>query len=544
MYTSQPVRPADIRDVTVVVRVSDHAASIDACFESLLAQSIGVDRLDVVAVDDGSTDDGPSLLSRIASRHPALVRTGRQPIGVRPAAARNWALSQATGRYVIFVEGSDRLVPDALERMVTAADKHETDVVLGKPESLAGSSAPPALYRRSRAYTDLYESRAYWSLSADKLFRTDLLRRRALEFPLDSVAGGDDMAFTAAALVSADGISVVADSPCLVRGPAGGATRTPMKWVDLADYMMRLVSSLLPAGSRRDHLLSRHLEVELGTATGAPLARLTSRDERERVSWAARDILNTHLTPGALGLLPRPLAVRLALLSAGRFAEMHEMIAYETDKERPAPRKTVEGGRVFTTLPFFRDPGTGLPDELFDITDRMTVGQQLSGVRWTGSILQLDGYAFFEQLSTRDRATKVVLRERLSGAEERFSVTARRDEKLVNSKGKPRAMGRYSARVNLRQTSSGWPVAPGIWDVYLSVSFEGITKEVRVGRERAQDVDLTARAPVRIAPSPRSAQHELAATLFCTEAGDLSIEMAERLPLPTGDGAVFTEASR
>ncbi|MEU9063496.1 glycosyltransferase family A protein [Streptomyces sp. NPDC048430] len=542
MYTSQPVRPADLRDVTVVVRVCDHAASIDACFESLLAQSIGVERMDVVAVDDGSSDNGPSLLARIASRHPTLVRTGRQPIGVRPAAARTWGLSQATGRYVMFLEGSDRLVPDALERMVASADKHETDVVLGRPESLAGRSAPAALYRRSRPHTGLYDSRVYWSLSADKLFRTDLLRRRALEFPLDSVPGGDDMAFTAAACVSADGISVVADSPCLVNGPGRTTARTPMEWVDLADYMMRVVSSLLPEGTQRDYLLSRHFEIELGTATGALLDGLTSRDERERVSWAARDVLNTHLTPGTLSLLPRPLAVRLALLSAGRFGEMHRMIAYETDKEQPAPRKTVEGGRVFTTLPFFRDPDTALPDDLFDITDRMTVSQQLTGIRWTGSILGLDGFAFFEQLSTRDRATKVVLRERISGAEERFSVTARRDEKLVNSKGKPRAMGRYSARVNLRQTSSGWPVAPGIWDIYLSVSFEGITKEVRVGRERAQEVDLTSRAPVHIAPSPTSAQHELVATLFCTEAGDLSIEMAERLPLPAGSRAAFEVA--
>ncbi|WP_406362238.1 glycosyltransferase [Streptomyces sp. NBC_01579] len=541
MLTSQPVHPADLRDVTVVVRVSDHATTIGACFDSLLAQSIGKDRMEVVVVDDGSSDNGPSLVTRIANKHPALVRTGRQPIGVRPAAARNWALGMASGRYVIFLEGSDRLHSDALERLVDAADKHEADVVLGKPESLAGSSTPATLYRRSRTHTDLYNSRVYWSLSADKLFRTDLLRRRALEFPLEAVANADDMAFTAMAYVAADNISVVADAPCLITGHPRTPAQTPMERVDLADYMMRLVSSLLPPGTQRDYLLSRHIEVELGTATGALLAEAKSRDERERVSWAARDVLNTHLTPGALALLPKPLAVRLALLSSGRFTEMDRMITYETDKDRPAPRKTVENGRVFTTLPFFRDPETALPDDLFDITDRMTVSQQLTGIRWAGSILGLDGFAFFEQLSTRDRATKVILRERGSGAEERFSVTARRDETLVNSKGKPRAMGRYSARVNLRQTSNGWPVPPGIWDIYLSVSFEGITKEVRVGRECSQDVDLTSRAPVRIGPSPRSAQHELVATLFCTENGDLSIEMAERLPLPSGSKSSVEE---
>lgn len=543
MLRSRPMHPADIRDVTVVVRVSDHATTVEACLDSLLAQSIGMNRLEVVAIDDGSSDHGPELLARFARTHANAVRTGRQPIGTRPAAARNMALDQASGRYVIFLEGSDRLHADALERLVETADAQEADVVAGQPESLAGTSEPAALYRRSRASVDLYNSRAYWSLSANKLFRTDLIRRKALEFPLDAASGADEMAFTAAAYVAADNIAVVADAPCLVSAPARTPALTCVERIGLADYLMRSAASLRPAGPQRDYLLARHLELDLGTATGRSLFAIQSRDELERTCWAARDVLNTHLTHGSLALLPKPLAVRLALLSAGRFSEMSHMVAYETDKERAPARKTVENGRVFTTLPFFRDPEVGLPDELFEITDRMTVSQQLTRVQWTDSILGLDGFAFFEQLSTRDRATEVVLRQRGTGDEHRFSVTARRDEKLLNAKGKPRAMGRFSARVNLRQTTSGWPVAPGVWDIHLSVSFEGVTKEVPLGRERAESVDLTSRAPVRIAPSPTSAQHELAATLFCTEAGDLAVEVAERLPLPQGGNSAPAEAT-
>ncbi|MFI6944702.1 glycosyltransferase family 2 protein [Streptomyces sp. NPDC050422] len=537
MLRSRPMHPADIRDVTVAVRVSNHATTVEACLDSLLTQSIGKNRLEVVAIDDGSSDHGPALLAKIASAHPDLIKAGRQPIGVRPAAARNMALSQVSGRYVIFLEGSDRLHADALERLVDMADAQEADVVAGQPESLAGTSEPAALYRRSRVSMSLYDSRAYWSLSANKLFRTDLLRRNALEFPLDAPAGADEMAFTAAAYVAADNIAVVADAPCLILDPVRTPALSPVERIGLADYMMRWAASLRPAGPQRDYLLARHLELDLGPATGASLIGIRSRDERERTCWAARDVLNAHLTHGSIALLPKPLAVRLALLSAGRFSEMAHMIAYETDKDRTPPRKTVENGRVFTTLPFFRDAEVGLPDELFEITDRMTVSQQLTRVQWTDSILGLDGFAFFEQLSTRDRATEVVLREPDSGDEHRFSVTARRDEKLLNTKGKPRAMGRYSARVNLRQTTSGWPVAPGVWDIYLAVSFEGVTKEVRLGRERSENVDLTSRAPVRIAPSPTSAQHELVATLFCSETGHLGVEVAERRPLPKGNNS-------
>ncbi|WP_328536119.1 glycosyltransferase family 2 protein [Streptomyces sp. NBC_00344] len=523
--------PGHIRDVSVVLRVSDHAATLEACLGSLAQQSLGAERIEVIAIDDGSTDDSGPLLARAARTHRGMLRTGQQQHGLGPAAARNLGLSQAAGRYVIFLEAADRLAPDALARMVAAADRSEADVVLGKLESTGRHSVATSMFRANQDYTDLYGSRVYWSLTPDKLFRMSLLQRRGLQFPTD-LHIGDDQVFTAQALTAADNIAVVADRTCVFKGPSGAAAVTLTERVALAARMMALVTTLVPAGPQRDRLLSRHLESELGKPTGALLLASDNPAEQERAMWAASDVLHAHLTAGALALLPRPVAVRMALLSAGRFAEARRMAEYEAQKGQPAPKKTIENGRVFTALPFFRDPQTALPDELFDITDRMTVTHQLTRLEWTKSILGIDGTAFFEQLSTRDRATKVVLRERLSGAEERFSVTARRDEKLVNAKGKPRAMGRFSARVNLRQTSSGRPLGPGIWDLWLSVSFEGVTREVRLGRRRSDDVDVTSRPPVVIAPSPRSADHHLVAVPFCTPQGDISLQISEQLPLP------------
>ncbi|MEV8567512.1 glycosyltransferase [Streptomyces sp. NPDC051322] len=526
-----PAHAVDLPDVTVIIRADNHATTLEACLESLAQQSIGLERLDIIAIDDGSTDDSGPLLARAIRNFPGRLRTGQQPHAMGPAAARNLGLSQASGRYVIFLEGADRLAPDALARMVAAADRSEADVVLGKLESTGRHSVATSMFRANQDYADLYTSRVYWSLTPEKLFRMSLVHRCGLQFATD-LHIGDDQVFTAQALTEADNIAVVADRTCVFKGPSAAPAVPLTERIALAARMMSLVAGLVPAGSRRDRLLSRHLESEIGKATGSLLLSTGNPAERERAMWAASDVLRNHLTPGALALLPRPLAVRLALLSGGWFAEAQQMAEQEAEKDRPAPKKIVENGRVFTTLPFFRDPRTALPDELFDITDKMTVTHQLTGLQWTKSILGLEGFAFFEQLSTRDRATKVVLRERTSGAEERFSVTARRDEKLLNAKGKVRAMGRFSARVNLRQTSSGRPLAPGIWDLWLAVSFEGITREVRLGRKRSDQVDVTGRPPVVIAPSPDSAHHELLAVPFYTPQGDFSLQICEQLPLP------------
>ncbi|MFD5108558.1 glycosyltransferase [Streptomyces cinereoruber] len=533
MTHPSPVRPGELRDVTVVLHVRDQASTLQACLDSLLGQTLGAERVEVVAVDDGSTDASASLLAGAEQRHPGWLRAGQFRRGLTTAEARNWAMSQATGRYLLFLTGADRLTPRALELMVASADDNEADVVLGRLESSGRHTVATSMFRRTQGAVDLYGSRVYWSLTPEKLFRTSTVRRCGLGFPLD-MPFGEDQAFTAAAYVRADAIAVVADEPCVVKGPPTAGTVTLAQRVALVGRMVALLGSMLPPGPRRDLLVSRHLEADLGKATGRLLLASEQPADRERALHAAAELLRDAVPQSALALLPRPLAVRYALIAAGRYAEAEHMAAYEADTSRPAPKKTVENGRVHTLLPYFRDPSVGLPDELFDITDKMTVNQQLTGARWNGSLLLLDGHAFFEQLSTRERATKVVLRHRSTGAEERFSVTARRDETLVNSKGKTRAMGRFSARINLRQMSDGWPLRTGIWDVHLAVSFEGVTQEVRLGRRRSEDVDVVSRAPVVFAPSATTPGHELAATPFYTPEGDLSLEIAERLPLPSG----------
>lgn len=531
MTTSVPVHPGDIRDVTVVLHVRDHARTLPACLESLLGQTIGAERIEVIAVDDGSTDSSSSLLAEAEQRYAGWLRAGQFRRGLSTADARNWGMSQATGRYLLFLTGADRLTPKALELMVASADANEADVVLGRLESSGRHSVATSMFRRTQGSVDLYGSRVYWSLTPDKLFRTSLVRRCGLEFPADMTIG-EDQAFTAAAFIRADNIAVVADEPCVVKGPGQtGGVALPQR-VALVGRMIALLTAMLPAGPRRDLLISRHLEADLGKATGPLLLASEHLAERESTLWAAAELLRGQVPAGALALLPRPLAVRYALIAAGHHQQAEWMASYEADKERPAPKKTVENGRVYSLLPFFRDPAVNLPDELFDITDKMTVNQQLTSMRWNGPLLLLDGHAFFEQLSTRERNTKVVLRHRQTGAEERFSVTARRDDTLLNSKGKTRAMGRFSTRINLRQMSDGWPLRTGVWDVHLSVSFEGVTQEVRLGRRRSDEVDVVSRAPMVFAPSATTPGHELAATPFYTPEGDLSLEVSERLPLP------------
>jgi glycosyltransferase involved in cell wall biosynthesis len=92
-------------EISVVVPTRDRPAELEVCLGALDAQTVA-DRLEVVVVDDGSTD--ADAVARVVAAHVA-ARLIRQP-GAGPAAARNAGARAASGTVVCFTD--DDCVPD------------------------------------------------------------------------------------------------------------------------------------------------------------------------------------------------------------------------------------------------------------------------------------------------------------------------------------------------------------------------------------------------------------------------------------------------
>lgn len=96
--------------VSVIIPAHDAAAYLPDALASVKAQTYP--DWEILAVDDGSTDDTWSILEQAGPR----VRTLRNPRAAGPAAARNRALAEATGELVAFLDADDLLLPRFLER--------------------------------------------------------------------------------------------------------------------------------------------------------------------------------------------------------------------------------------------------------------------------------------------------------------------------------------------------------------------------------------------------------------------------------------------
>jgi glycosyltransferase involved in cell wall biosynthesis len=106
--------------VSIIITNYSYGAYLAEAIESALAQTFP--DCEVLVIDDSSTDN--SL--EVAARYPVKVLL-QDNSGV--CVARNNALSVATGRYVLFLDADDRLVPTAVEHMLA--------VLQGQPDTLA-----------------------------------------------------------------------------------------------------------------------------------------------------------------------------------------------------------------------------------------------------------------------------------------------------------------------------------------------------------------------------------------------------------------------
>ncbi|MGW7518828.1 glycosyltransferase family 2 protein [Streptomyces sp. NPDC054796] len=352
-------------DVTVVVPVYNTMPYLTGCLDSLVRQSIGQARMEVIAVDDGSTDGSGPELERYARAHPRLFRVLRQPNSGGPAAPSNRALDLATGRYVFFLGSDDYLGPEALARMVATADAHGTDIVLGRMVAVGGRDVPRLVFRSTECSLPADHWKLSWALSNTKLFRRSLIERHGLRYPEDLPAFSDQP-FTLEALLRCERVSVLADYDyyfAVRREDAGNVTLRARHADRLRglEAAMAVTERLSRPGPRRDSLNKRHFTWEAAQLFDEGFPGL-DRELQERVVRSVGALAARHAHAALTARLDARLRVCLALARDGKLDALLDVVraapaggAGGADGTGPLPlRLCVEGDRAYARLPGFR----------------------------------------------------------------------------------------------------------------------------------------------------------------------------------------------
>ena len=218
--------------VSVLVPVHNSAPYLEACLDSILAQSMG--DIEVICVDDGSSDESPDILRRYAESD-GRVRVITQGCG-GVSAARNVALGHARGEYVQFVDSDDAIEPGLLAGVLEVAEPLDAQMAsfgfsewYAKDDVLIARElcADESLYGRAFSLADIQGpatglmTPAVWHT----LFRRDFLDGHGIRFH-EELRTSEDLAFTYEALSCAERICLVGSRYYRYRRDASAATLT------------------------------------------------------------------------------------------------------------------------------------------------------------------------------------------------------------------------------------------------------------------------------------------------------------------------------
>ncbi|MDP9837771.1 glycosyltransferase involved in cell wall biosynthesis [Neorhizobium huautlense] len=124
--------------ISVMIPAHNAAASIGRTLDSILANTVP---LEIIVVDDCSTDETAAVVTTYAQRH-AGIRLVRNRENLGGGGSRNVALTHAAGDYYYFIDADDVLHAGALDELSIVAERSGADVVVFKYAMITRENAP------------------------------------------------------------------------------------------------------------------------------------------------------------------------------------------------------------------------------------------------------------------------------------------------------------------------------------------------------------------------------------------------------------------
>lgn len=166
--------------VSVIIPVYNAEKYLNKCISSIASQTLN--DIEIIAVNDGSTDNSLNLLDELSSRYKGKLKVFSKENG-GAGSARNVGIENASGEFIKFVDADDYLHADILERMYLLAKEYGVSLFRGNYQTILGplkmKDKCSLSDTKSSRIIDLSENRDYivteTSGIGNKLISRDLL---------------------------------------------------------------------------------------------------------------------------------------------------------------------------------------------------------------------------------------------------------------------------------------------------------------------------------------------------------------------------------
>jgi glycosyltransferase involved in cell wall biosynthesis len=313
--------------VSVIISTYNSGPLLGYAMDALEAQTLPAHLIEILVVDDGSTDGTWSYLSELESQR-TNVNIFQQPHTGGPSAGRNRALTEATGEYVFFHDADDYLGHDALRRFLDLAQRQDSDIVVGRVSWIGRPEAEEG-FAKTVLDADLLDDGIWRSLTPHKLIRRSLIEQIHLRF-CDDMVQGEDQVFMASCLFAARKISILADRDLYHRRMLSDGSNLSRQRQTLANKrrtssrMVGLIVANTSPGGRRDRLLRRVFLRTLPPALNRPFMGASPAERKEFLEVMRAEVF-PYLPCALLGELDDRQRLRMLTAKTGDAKDLVEL---------------------------------------------------------------------------------------------------------------------------------------------------------------------------------------------------------------------------
>ena len=184
-----------VSKISVIVPVYNSYDFLTPCLDSIFRQTY--QNLEIICVDDCSTDDSLKLLESFAQKD-SRIRIIKRTENGGQAAARQSGIDAATGSYIGFVDSDDWLDEDYYEKMVEKARQDQTDIVINATilDHVEDKVTPHVFHGHTTLERKIYDNPSqfidkFFCVVWNKLFKTSFLKQRKYIIPVRSAHEDD-----------------------------------------------------------------------------------------------------------------------------------------------------------------------------------------------------------------------------------------------------------------------------------------------------------------------------------------------------------------
>lgn len=363
-------RKADSGLLSVVVPMHNVAPYLERCLTSLVNQSYT--NLEIIVVDDGSTDESVAIASKYA-RYDPRVRLILLPHGGN-GLARNTGIAAACGEFLTFADADDVVPGHAYALMIASLAATGSDFCVGSYGRIRGSRKSPVrlaerLHAQTRTrvtvseYPDIIDDVFLWN----KVFRRQFWNQQVRSMP--EGIRYEDQETTARAYLRAESFDVLPDLVYWWRIREDGSSITQAKYLleDLQDRLSvaRSVTALFAAEAPPSVLAHWHRRL-LGTDLIPYIEQVPDATQEfwQLLQHGVREIYTTG-NPYLGGIDPQA-RVLLHLTSGSQREDIRRAVVDRINNGTGSPL-VFDHGRIFAEPPLLRAIASPIDRELLEV---------------------------------------------------------------------------------------------------------------------------------------------------------------------------------